>query len=112
MNRVVVTGLGIISPVGKKDEFWQSILTGKSGVEKISRFDAADWPVQIAAEVKDFEPQDYLEHKEARRMDRFAQFAAAAAIMALSDAELKISEKNAPRTGVLVGSGLCFSIVS
>lgn len=92
--------------MGKKDEFWQSILTGKSGVEKISRFDAADWPVQIAAEVKDFEPQDYLEHKEARRMDRFAQFAAAAAIMALSDAELKISEKNAPRTGVLVGSGI------
>ena len=78
-KRVVVTGLGIISPVGiGKDSFWKSLLEGKNGIGKITLFDAAEYSAQIAGEVTDFEPTDYLDRKDARHMDRYAQFAVVA----------------------------------
>ncbi len=105
-RRVVVTGIGVISPLGKKDQLWENLLKGVSGVGRVTRFDASKYPVQIAAEVKDFDPAEYLEPKEIRRMDLFCQYAVAAAIQSLMDAELKITEENAHRVGVLIGSGI------
>lgn len=105
-RRVVVTGIGVISPLGKKDQLWENLLKGVSGVGRVTRFDASEYPVQIAAEVKDFDPAEYLEPKEIRRMDLFCQYAVAAAIQSLMDAELKITEENAHRVGVLIGSGI------
>ena len=89
-KRVVVTGLGIISPVGiGKDSFWKSLLEGKNGIGKITLFDAAEYSAQIAGEVTDFEPTDYLDRKDARHMDRYAQFAVVAAQLAIKDAGLR-----------------------
>ncbi|MGD9678648.1 MAG: beta-ketoacyl-ACP synthase II [Vulcanibacillus sp.] len=106
-KRVVVTGIGVISPVGNDiDTFWDSIITGKSGVDKITQFDTTDYPVKIAAEVKNFNPEQYIEKKEIRRMDKFTHFAIAAAKMAVEDAELKIDSSNAERIGVYIGSGI------
>lgn len=106
-NRVVVTGLGVVSPVGiGKDKFWQALLNGQSGVDKITRFDVSNFTTKIAAEVKDFNPQDYLDKKEAKRMDRFTQYGVAAAKLALEDADLQISEENAEDVGVIVASGI------
>lgn len=106
MNRVVVTGIGIVSPLGDKDKLWRSLLDGRSGVGPITRFDPADLPVQIGAEVRDFDPTAYMDKKEARRMDRFAQFAVAAAKMSLEDAGLNLPFADPTRVGVLVGSGI------
>lgn len=106
MHRVVVTGIGIISPLGQKEEMWENLLAGVSGVGKITRFDASHLPVQIGAEVKDFDPTLYMDRKEARRMDRFAQFAVAAAKLALEDGDIKLPFSNPTRVGVLVGSGI------
>src|SRR5699024_7312616 len=83
MHRVVITGIGIVSPLGNKDEMWDNLLNGISGVGKITRFDVSKLPVHIGAEVKDFDPTLYVERKDARRMDRFAQFAVAATRQAL-----------------------------
>ncbi len=106
-RRVVVTGLGVISPVGSTvASFWESLLEGKSGVGLIESFDVSAYPTKIAAQVKDFNPGDFLSRKEARRMDRFVQFACAATRMALEDAELRIDTKLADRTGVWIGSGI------
>lgn len=107
MKRVVVTGLGAITPIGiGKEAFWENLSAGKNGTDKISRFDASSFSTQIAAEVKDFTPTDYLDKKEARRLVRFIQFAVAAAQLAVKDANLSISEENAPDIGVLIGSGI------
>ncbi|WP_026174345.1 beta-ketoacyl-ACP synthase II [Effusibacillus pohliae] len=106
-RRVVVTGMGVISPVGNTvSAFWESLVAGKSGVGRVTRFDASEYPCQIAAEVKDFNPEDYIDKREARRMDRFAQYAVAAAKMAMEDSKLQITEENAERVGVYVGSGI------
>lgn len=106
-RRVVITGMGVISPIGSTlESFWHSLATGKSGVCKITRFDASTFSTQIAAEVKGFEPTEHLGAKEARRMDRFTQFAVVAAKQALEDAKLTIDESNAHRIGVIVGSGI------
>lgn len=106
-RRVVITGMGVISPIGSTlESFWHSLATGKSGVCKITRFDASKFSTQIAAEVKGFEPTEHLGAKEARRMDRFTQFAVVAAKQALEDAKLTIDESNAHRIGVIVGSGI------
>ena len=107
LNRVVVTGMGIISPLGQKEEMWANLLQGVSGVRNITRFDASDLPVQIGAEVNNFDPTLYMERKEARRMDRFAQFAVAAAKLALEDGGLELPFQDPTRVGVLVGSGPC-----
>ena len=106
-RRVVVTGVGVISPVGRgKKEFWQSLYQGKPGVDRITLFDPRDFPSQIAGEVKDFNPHDFTEPKKARRMDRYTQFAVAATKLALEDAGLRIDSTNAPEIGVIIGSGI------
>lgn len=106
-RRVVVTGMGMISPLGLNlRSSWQAAVEGKSGVGYITHFDAKDYPVRIAAEVKGFDPTQYIEPKEVRKMDRFIQFAMAAAEMALQDAELKITPEIGERTGIVIGSGL------
>jgi 3-oxoacyl-[acyl-carrier-protein] synthase II len=99
--------MGVISPIGNTlESFWHSLITGTSGIDRITRFDASDLSTQMAAEVKDFDPTEYLGAKEARRMDRFTQFAVVAAKKALEDARLTIDESNADRVGVIVGSGI------
>ena len=106
-RRVVVTGVGIVSPIGAgKDEYWKALLAGKSGVGKITRFDATDFATQIAAEVKDFDPGLYMDRKEAKRMDRFAQFGVAAAVLALQDSRLSVTDENRDQIGVYVSSGI------
>ncbi len=107
MRRVVVTGLGVVSPLGVGVENnWQALTSGKSGIDKISRFDASELPTQIAAEVKDFNAEDFIEKKEIKKMDLFIQYGVAAAEMAYQDSGLQITEENAERVGVAVGSGL------
>ena len=106
-RRVVVTGLGVVTPVGiGNDRFWNSLMEGRSGVRRITTFDPSALDTQIAAEVADFDPSDFMDRKEARRNDRFVQFAFAAARIALDDSGLEITPQNATRVGVLVGSGI------
>ncbi len=106
-NRVVITGLGIVSPIGTgKDEFWQSLASGRNGVAEVTHFDASEYRAHLAAEVKDFEPEDWIERKTARRMDRFTQFTMASATMAIKDAGLDLFEFDGNRFGIHVGSGI------
>ncbi|ADI02208.1 beta-ketoacyl-ACP synthase II [Syntrophothermus lipocalidus] len=106
-KRVVVTGLGVISPVGNDiPSFWDSLLRGQSGVSVIERFDVSAYPTRIAAQVKHFNPGDFFSRKEARRMDRFVQFACAATKMALEDSGIVVDATLADRTGVWIGSGI------
>lgn len=107
MRRVVVTGVGVVSPIGTGvDAFWKDLLNGISGVRRITRFDPTRHECQIAAEVKNFDPLLWIEKKEVRKMDLFAQYAIAAALMAVEDAQLKVSDTNRDRAGVLVGTGM------
>ncbi|GIP33013.1 beta-ketoacyl-ACP synthase II [Paenibacillus sp. J2TS4] len=107
-QRVVVTGLGIMTSLGHELEtFWDQLMAGKSGVSLIESFDVSEYPTRIAASIKDFKPEDYMDKREARRMDRFVQFAMAASQKALQDADLNIREQTDPeRVGVIVGSGI------
>ena len=106
-RRVVITGMGVIAPNGIGIEsFWDSLVHGRSAVRKISHFDASSYPSQMAAEVSDFDPTNYINPKSARRMDRFAQFAVACAGMALEDANVEVSDKNSDRIGIALGSAL------
>lgn len=106
-KRVVITGMGAITPLGNDvDSFWKNLCDGKSGIDRITRFDPEKFDTQIAAEVKDFDPQDYVDKKKAKRMDRFTQFAMAAAKMAVEQADLDWSRENSQRFGVLLGTGV------
>ncbi|WP_108306263.1 beta-ketoacyl-ACP synthase II [Metalysinibacillus jejuensis] len=106
-RRVVVTGVGVVTPLGNDIETtWANIKAGKSGVGPLTRLNPDDFPAKIAAEVKDFVIEDFIEKKDARRMDRFTHYAMAASIMAMKDANLEISEELAPRAGVWIGSGI------
>ncbi len=106
-RRVVVTGLGIISPVGNSvDDAWASLMAGQCGITRISRFDPSGFACQIAGEVKNFELAKYLTPKDARRMDTFIHFGLAAAIDALKDSGLEVTEANRERIGVNIGSGI------
>lgn len=106
-RRVVVTGIGLVTPLGTGvEKTWQSLCEGKSGIGRITRFDPSELPSQIAAEVKDFDPADFIEKKEIKKMDRFIQFGIAAAKMAVEDARLEITESTADRVGVYVGAGI------
>jgi len=106
-RRVVVTGIGLVTPLGiGVEKTWQSLCDGKSGIGRITRFDPSELPSQIAAEVKDFDPADFIEKKEIKKMDRFIQFGVAAAKMAVEDARLEITEAIADRAGVYVGAGI------
>jgi 3-oxoacyl-[acyl-carrier-protein] synthase II len=108
VNRVVVTGLGVVTSLGQDVEtFWKHITEGKSGVGMIENFDVTEYPTRIAAEIKDFNLDKYVDKKEARRMDRFVQFAVVASLDALKDANLNVKEDTDPeRVGVAVGSGI------
>lgn len=106
-RRVVVTGVGIITPLGiGVEKSWEGLLAGKSGVRRITQFDSSQFPTKIAGEVEGFNPEDYIEIKEIKKMDRFIQLAIAAAHIALEDSGLKIADDNAERVGVIVGSGI------
>jgi len=107
MKRVVLTGFGAVTPLGiGKDEFWNALLEGKSGVGYITRFDASEHDTKIAAEVKGFDPTVFMEKKEAKRMDMFAQYAVAGTKMALDDAGIDLSTINTDRAGAIIGSGI------
>ncbi|MGO4268463.1 beta-ketoacyl-ACP synthase II [Paenibacillus sp. TAF58] len=108
MNRVVITGMGVVTALGQDLEtFWGNLTSGKSGVSLIENFDVSEYPTRIAAEVKDFNIENYVDRKDSRRMDRFVQFAVAGAVNALKDANLNVKEDTDPeRVGVSVGSGI------
>ena len=107
MRRVVVTGVGVVSPLGTgNSKNWEALIAGKSGIAPITRFDASDLPVKIAGEVKDFVAEDFIDKKEIKKMDLFIQYSLAAAQFAMEDSGLVINEENAERVGVLVGAGL------
>jgi 3-oxoacyl-[acyl-carrier-protein] synthase II len=106
-KRVVITGIGVVSSLGTGlDKFWGSIKEGKCGISTVTRFDISNFPTKVAAEIKDFEPTEYMDRKEAKRMDRFTQFAMAAAKMAVINSGLNLETINKDRTGVIVGSGI------
>lgn len=106
-RRVVVTGIGAVTPVGKDAESsWNNIKAGVSGVGPLTRVNADDFPAKVAAEITDFDPTEFMDRKDARKMDRFTQFAVAASIMAVKDAGLDINESNSDRIGVWIGSGI------
>ncbi|NOU76352.1 beta-ketoacyl-ACP synthase II [Paenibacillus sp. LMG 31458] len=108
MNRVVITGMGVVTALGQDLEtFWGNLTSGQSGISLIENFDVSEYPTRIAAEVKDFNIENYVDRKDSRRMDRFVQFAVAGAINALKDANLNVKEDTDPeRVGVSVGSGI------
>lgn len=107
MRRVVVTGLGVVSALGTGvEKNWEALMTGRSGIDLITRFDASEFPTQIAGEVKDFNAEDYMPKKEIKKMDLFIQYSLAAAEEAMQDSGLQVTEENAERVGVLVGAGL------
>ncbi|GMB08906.1 beta-ketoacyl-ACP synthase II [Thermolongibacillus altinsuensis] len=106
-RRVVVTGLGAVTPLGNDVETtWKNIVAGQSGIGPLTRLNPDDFPAKVAAEVKDFRIENYIDKKEARKMDRFTQYAVAASLMAVKDANLEITEEIAPRVGVWIGSGI------
>ena len=106
-NRVVVTGIGLKTPVGlDREKTWDALLKGTSGIDKISSFDAEEFETQIAGEIVDFQPETIIGRKESRRLDRFAQFAVVATLEALEHASMDIGTEDLDRVGVLVGSGV------
>ncbi|MBE4909357.1 beta-ketoacyl-ACP synthase II [Bacillus luteolus] len=106
-KRVVVTGLGAVTPIGNDVETaWQNAISGVSGVGPLTRVEIEGLPAKVAAELKDFNPENYMDRKEARRMDRFTQYALASSFMAVKDANLTINDENSARVGVWIGSGI------
>ena len=107
LKRVVITGMGAITPLGNNlADYWTGLINGKSGIGLITHFDASRHACRIAGEVRGFDPHDYVDRKEAKRMDRFAQFAVAASLQALQDCQLVIDALNADDIGVLIGTGV------
>lgn len=107
MKRVVVTGMGIISPVGNDiDTFWKNIKEGNVGIDELDRFDTSDYKVKLAAQVKDFDPKKYMDSKLSRRMELFSQYAVAASKEAIESSGLNLEDEDLTRIGVCVGSGL------
>lgn len=106
-RRVVVTGIGLISPLGVTiEDYWQALITGKSGIDYIKSFDASGFDTKFAAEIKDFDATYYLDRKEARRMDTFTQYAVVASQLAIDDSGLTLENENLERIGVILGSGI------
>ncbi|MCE5033311.1 MULTISPECIES: beta-ketoacyl-ACP synthase II [Staphylococcus] len=106
-HRVVITGMGVLSPIGNDAKTsWKNALNGVSGIDEITRLDTSAYKVHLAGELKDFDIEDYIDKKEARRMDRFTQYAVVAAREAVKDAKLEINENTADRIGVWIGSGI------
>jgi len=106
-TRVVITGMGAITNIGNSvNEFWENALAGKSGISILTSFDHSAYPIHIAGEIRDFDPEDHMERRDARRMARFSQFAIAATQQALKQAELDMDETDRTRVGVLIGNGI------
>ncbi len=106
-RRVVVTGLGVVTALGSDlQTFWGNICSGKSGIDRITRWDASAFDCQIAAEIKDFDPKKYVDHKEVRRTDRYTQFSVAASKLAVADSQLDLPKENCDGIGVIIGSGI------
>jgi len=106
-KRVVITGMGCVTPVGNNvKEFWAALAAGKSGIQKITYFDVSSYPSQVAGEVKNFDPSAYIEAKNARKLDKFAQYAIVSTYMALEDSGINLPEINKERAGVILGSGI------
>lgn len=106
-RRVVITGIGAVTPVGNDVKTsWENIINGKNGVGPLTRVNADDFPVKVAAELKDFNPEQFIDRKDVRKMDRFTHYAIAASLMAVEDAMLTIDDNNADRVGVWIGSGI------
>lgn len=106
MKRVVVTGMGLVTPIGNSiSEYWGNIHAGKVGIGRIRNFDTTDYKVKLSAEVTDFEPKDYMPAKDSKRMDRFSQFAVAAAVQAVNDSGIDMEQEDANMVGVSIGSG-------
>ncbi len=106
-RRVVVTGIGAVTPVGNDAETaWKNIIEGNSGVGPLTRLNSDEYPAKVAAEIKGFDPHEFIDKREARKMDRFTHYAVASALMAVKDADLTINDENAPRIGVWIGSGI------
>ncbi len=106
-RRVVVTGMGAVSPVGNDpDAMWSNLIAGKSGIGPITLFDASNYNVRFAGEVKDFDAKDYMEHREIRRSDRYTHFATAATIQAMQQANLRMEDENPRRVGMVIGTGV------
>lgn len=106
-RRVVVSGLGLVTPLGiGVEKTWKALCAGESGISRITRFDPTDYPCQIAGEVRDFDPASYIEKKEIKKMDTFIHFAVAASQMAVDDAGLKVTDENRDRVGVYIGAGI------
>ncbi|MCX7716603.1 MAG: beta-ketoacyl-[acyl-carrier-protein] synthase II, partial [Endomicrobia bacterium] len=106
-TKAVITGVGIVSPIGiGKETFTKALREGISGVDRITSFDTSQYPVHIAAEAKNFVPEDYIDKKKIRRMDRFCQFSFSAAKMAIEDAQLNLQKEDLSRIGVIIGSGI------
>ncbi len=106
-RRIVVTGLGMLTPVGNTvEESWKNIVAGKSGIGPITAFDTTDFPVKISGSVKDFDPELYIPKKDLKKMDPFIHFGMAAGLQALEDSGLEVTEENAERIGVAIGSGI------
>ena len=107
MKRVVVTGMGVISPIGNSvDEFWNSLKEEKVGIGELTRFDTSAYKVKLAAQVNDFDPLQTMEFKEAKRMELFSQYAVAASAEAIADAGLNLEQEDVNRIGVSVGCGI------
>ena len=103
-RRVVITGLGAITPLGNNvEEFWKGIKEGKCGIDQITKFDTTDFKVKLAAEVKGYDPEDYFEKREAKRLDLFSQYAMVAAREAWKDSNLDKEKENMERVGVIIG---------
>ena len=106
-KRVVITGMGVVTPIGNSvEEFWTNAKAGTVGIDEITKFSTEEYKVKLAAEVKNFDPTAYMDRKEARRMDPFCQYAIAASVEAMNDSGLEVTEANADRIGVIVGSGI------
>jgi 3-oxoacyl-[acyl-carrier-protein] synthase II len=106
-RRVVVTGIGAVTPLGNDAETtWKNIMEGVSGIGPVTRLNADDFPAKVAAEVKEFNVENFIDKKDARKMDRFTHYAVAASLMAVKDSGLEITDENAPRVGVWIGSGI------
>ena len=106
-KRVVITGMGAVTPIGNSvEEFWTNVKAGTVGVDEITKFSTEGYKVKLAAELKNFDPTAYMDRKEARRMDPFCQYAIAASVEAMNDSGLEVTEENADRIGVIVGSGI------
>ena len=107
MKRVVITGMGAITPIGNSvEEFWNNVKNKKVGIGELTKFDTTDYSVKLAGEVKDFNPRDFMDFKNARRMEPFSQFAIAATKQAIEESGLDLEKEDLTRIGTCIGSGI------